>query len=115
MRLKSSIFIAALMRQETACGAFATVLNKGAEDAGAIFIVHFIGPNNADFYGPAPQMFFEGDEYGKRLFECLGTGLSDAEINEKIKKQTDFDNDCWVLEIEKTEALTSIELADTNS
>lgn len=40
MRLKSSIFISALIRKLGNEGAFCSVLNKGAQEAGAIFIYH---------------------------------------------------------------------------
>lgn len=112
MRIKSSIFVSALIRQEIGQGAFAAVLKKGAEDAGAIYIVHLKGFNDADFYGPAPQMFLEENNPGDRLFEKLGSELSEAEIKSKMESQLKFDPDCWIVEIEKSNVFESIQIVD---
>ena len=69
MRLKSSIFVSAILRREQADGAFGVVLRRGAEDAGAIFVVHRTGGDTANVYAPAPQMFAVESGSGERLFE----------------------------------------------
>lgn len=100
MRLKSSIYVSALLRQINANGGFATVLNKGAEEAGAIFIVHLKSRDEADFYGPAPQAFFDAETSGERVFELLGEGLPESEIATRTHSQIRFDADCWIVELD---------------
>src|SRR5680860_499772 len=98
MRIKSSIFVSALMRMENGNNAFCALLNKGAEEAGAIFIVHNRGNNLFDFYGPVPQSMFPDDQPFERFFELLHSAVSEAELSNKITQQLRFDPDCWVVE-----------------
>lgn len=100
MRLKSSIFVSMLMRQVTSQGGFASVLNKGAEEAGAIFIAHLKSDRTTDLYGPAPQSAFSGDDHGERRFETLATNLDAEALSANLASQKRFDPDCWIVEIE---------------
>lgn len=110
MRLKSSIFISALIRKLNNEGAFCSVLNKGAEEAGAIYICHNKARDNNDFYGPVSQSLLPEQHQYDRYFELLNTEQSDAEITINIEKQKRFDPDIWVLEIETSVALTDINI-----
>ena len=110
MRLKSSLFVSALMRSESLNGSFCAIVRKGAEEAGAIFIVHNKGLNLSDLYGPAPQMFLEDINPSERFFELLHKELSELEVSEKLDKQINFDPDCWVIELEKRDQLISINI-----
>jgi len=100
MRLKSSIFVSALIRQVNGEGGFATVLNKGAEEAGAIFIIHAKSRLVSDLYGPAPQSFFEDSNSGERVFELLASEEGTTQIRDRVNAQRRFDPDCWVVELE---------------
>lgn len=110
MRLKSTIFVSALIRKLGNEGAFCCVLNKGAEEAGAIFISHNKSRDNSDFYGPVSQSLLPDDHQHDRYFELLNTGQTDANITEYIQKQKKFDPDIWVLEIETSASLTDINI-----
>ncbi|MFK7902134.1 MAG: DUF1491 family protein [Nitratireductor sp.] len=110
MRLKSSIFVAALIRSESSKGAFCTILNKGAEEAGAIFICHNKSRDNSDFYGPVSQSVLPQDHASDRYFEVLKTGLADAQVSQFIEKQMKFDTDIWVVEIETPQALEDLNI-----
>lgn len=114
MRLKSSIFVSAILRREQADGAFGAVLRKGAEDAGAIFVVHQTSGNAANVYAPAPQIFAAESESGERLFEERLTGASPQEVSEFLDRQVSFDPDCWIVEIEKRADLVSIDIASSD-
>lgn len=111
MRLKTSIFVSALLRQTSANGGFGTILNKGAEEAGAIFIVHVKARDQADFYGPAPQSFFYNENSGDRLFELLGSNLNEHDVAGRIRSQLSFDPDCWIVELELSGRLEGVTLA----
>lgn len=110
MRLKSSIFISALIRKLGNEGAFCSVLNKGAQEAGAIFICHNKSRDNSDFYGPVSQSLLPEHHQHDRYFELLSTAQSDNEISQYIEKQKRFDPDIWVLEIETSASLTDINI-----
>ena len=110
MRLKSSLFVSALMRSESLNGSFCTIVRKGAEEAGAIFIVHNKISNFIDLYGPAPQMFLEESNPSERYFELLHKEINESEVKENLDKQIRFDPDCWVVELEKRDQLTSINI-----
>jgi len=115
MRLKSSIFVSAMFRQVNAAGGFSTVLNKGAEEAGAIFIAHVKAAGMIDFYGPAPQAVFDDAGSGERMFELLATDQPQTAIATLIESQLKFDTDCWVVELElpkKVPALVKISQSD---
>lgn len=100
MRLKSAIFVSALLRTVHARGDFGAVLRKGAEDAGAIFIVHARGPSANDLYGPAPQLFIDADSGAERFFECIGREMDSETLAESLERQASFDPDCWMVELE---------------
>jgi len=112
MRLKTSIFVSALLRQTNARGGFGTILNKGAEEAGAIFILHVKARNQNDLYGPAPQSFFDDENSGDRLFELLGSDLTEQDIAARIRSQLQFDPDCWIVELEHPDMLDGVVLAN---
>ncbi|MGB7286103.1 MAG: DUF1491 family protein [Salaquimonas sp.] len=115
MRLKSSIFVSALIRQEVGQGSFAVVLNKGSEEAGAIFVVHLKANNQADIYGPAPQTFLDDQDRSDRFFECIGRELNEEDVRTKMEMQLKFDPDCWIVEIEKNDDITSLQIVDTKA
>ena len=68
MRLKSEIFVSALLRRVFANGDFAVVERKGAADAGAIAIRQVLRNGQECLYMPAPQ-FFTAESSEDRLFE----------------------------------------------
>ncbi|KQY28374.1 DUF1491 family protein [Rhizobium sp. Root483D2] len=99
MRLKSEIFVSALVRRVFGLGSYAAVLRKGAGEAGAIFIRQRSRLGTETLYGPAPQSFFDDPAPG-RLFE---TRLENAEaeaVDAALAREIRFDPDCWVVEIE---------------
>ena len=115
MRLKSSIFVSAILRREQGDGAFGVVLRKGAEDAGAIFVVHQTSAAMATVYAPAPQMFAAESGSGERLFEERLKEAGPQEVSEFLDRQVKFDPDCWIVEIEKRTALVSLDIADPDT
>jgi hypothetical protein len=99
MRLKSEIFVAALIRRVFGQGGFAAVEHKGAEAAGAIFIRQRHRDGSETLYGPAPQNFF-GEDDGDRKFERrLERSDADA-VREILSRELKFDPDLWLVEFE---------------
>lgn len=98
MRLKSAIWVAAYLRRCHGAGAFAVVMRKGAEDAGAIFIRIDMLNGEGRLLGPAPQTMADDD--GARRFIELAAVSPDPEISAALEKQIRFDPDLWVVAVE---------------
>ena len=110
MRLKSDIFVSALVRRVFGLGGYAAVLHKGAEEAGAIFIRQRARLGTETLYAPAPQSFF-GDPSPNRLFEIRLDAVEAEAVDEAIARERRFDPDCWVVEIEVDERGDLFEVA----
>lgn len=100
MRLTSEFWVSALVRRVNGTGAFAALSNKGAAEAGAIFIKFRNTDGSYDLFGPAPQMVYDETKPDERLFTPLKTGAAEMDINDDLEKQKRWDRDLWVVEIE---------------
>lgn len=102
-RLTSSIFVSAIIRRVNSAGGFAAVLRRGSDEAGAIFICVPGRGGEVSLYGQAPQsVFAEQDRpsVGGRLFECLGEGLQQSDLDARFEREARMDPDFWVVELE---------------
>jgi len=105
MRLKSDIFVAALIRRVFATGDFAAVEKRGAEEAGAIFIRQRFRDGSETLFGPAPQVFSDSEESDAgRRFEMRLRRQDAAVVTDVIEKESRFDSDLWLVEIETENA-----------
>lgn len=112
MRLKSTIFVSALMRRAQGEGAFAAVRRRGADEAGAIFVKVRTPDGNAALYGPAPQSLFEDAAPADRLFCVLvPPGSPEAKAEARMIREMDFDPDLFFVEIEDREGRHFLDLA----
>ncbi|EFL88945.1 DUF1491 family protein [Ahrensia sp. R2A130] len=104
LRIKSEIWVSALLRRARGAGAFATVLHSGAEEAGAIFVVVNRGGlrGSYDLYAPAPQSLTVDDDTNAydRRFEQRLEGVDEGAINNALASERRFDPDLWAIEIE---------------
>jgi hypothetical protein len=99
MRLKSEIWVHALLRRCFVAGMFGAVLRKGAAEAGAIYIVINRLDGTVKLLGPPPGSAI--DEMGERLWtETVPPVTQAAEVTPFIEKMAKFDPDFWVVEIE---------------
>jgi hypothetical protein len=104
MRLKSGIWVAAYLRRCNIEGAFAAVRRRGAEEAGAVFIKVSRLDGTAALYGPAPQSAFDEARPADRLFTLvLGAGAPESDVEAKLARETRFDPDLWIVEVEDRE------------
>jgi len=101
LRLRSDLWIAGYLRRATAAGAFVAVRRKGEVSAGAIFIRIDRLDGTGTLFGPAPQTLSE-DAAGGRVFVRLhGTEtIPDEKIEQRLSKETNFDPDCWIIDVE---------------
>lgn len=111
MRLRTDIFVSALMRRVFARGDFAAVEARGAEAAGAVFVRQVFRDGTESLFTPAPQSFFDEDDSGRRLFETRLERVSAEAVAEAIGRERRFDGDLWVVSVETGELGDLIEFA----
>ena len=94
-RLKSGIFVRALIRRAEVQGAQGFVVRKGSEEAGAIFIKI----SRLDGTATVLTQARAGD--GELVWtRPLGERCDDARATQYFERQTKFDPDIWIVEIE---------------
>jgi hypothetical protein len=76
------------------------VVRRGAEEAGAIFIIIDRLDGVADLYGPAPQSTFDDEKPADRLFQNLTAGANSAAVTERLDREKRFDPDLWIVAVE---------------
>jgi hypothetical protein len=103
MRLKSGIWVAAYIRRCGIEGVFAAVRRRGAEEAGAIYVIVNRLDGTADLYGPAPQAAFDDAHPTDRAFTPMLKTLPAPEtaVETYIARESRIDPDIWVVEIEE--------------
>ncbi|AYG65580.1 MULTISPECIES: DUF1491 family protein [unclassified Rhizobium] len=115
MRLRSDIFVSALVRRLFARGDFAAVERKGEEQAGAIFIRQRFRDGSETLYAPAPQSLFDGEGSGMRLFEIRSERKEPQDIRETLDRELKFDPDLWIVELETDDIADIVPLAGLRS
>jgi hypothetical protein len=103
MRVTSAIFVAALIKQAQMEGKFASLMRKGFESSGAIYVSVIARDGTLALYGPASQADYGAQEMGRR-FEKLEPSTQD-ELQSYMQKILRFDSDIWHLEIEADDLL----------
>jgi hypothetical protein len=114
MRLRSDIFVAALIRQAQSRGAIAMLRRRGAAEAGAIFVKVDRLDGRAALYAPAPQSE-ELPTGVDRLFARVHDAewIEPADVEARMTREIAFDQDLWLVEIEDREGRAFVELAHT--
>lgn len=100
MRVTSDLFVSALVRRVFGQGGFAAVVRRGATEAGAIFVVMRGRLGTATLFGPAPQTAYDGNRPDERQFTLLLADVEEEAVEMRIAKETRFDSDVWVVELE---------------
>jgi hypothetical protein len=99
MRLKSEIWVAALLRINAVNGHFGAVIRKGAAEAGAVYIIVNRLDGTGRLYGPPPGPSY--DESGNRLVVAEAeTAMPLPEIEQALARRARIDPDLWIVEIE---------------
>jgi len=109
-RLRSDFWIAALRRRAEAAGAFISIAHRGAEEAGAIFVLVDRLDGRFDLYGPAPQSAFE-EGISDRLFSRIAEAVSEGATTARMQQEMKFDPDLWLVGIEDREGRSFLDLA----
>lgn len=106
-RLKSDLWVQALLRRCNVEGKFGALLHKGNEEAGAVCVVinHLNGTHSLLAPPPGPAYNDEGE---RRFENRTPTALPWFEISEKIERIKRFDDDIWVVEIEDKDGFADL-------
>jgi hypothetical protein len=98
-RLKTEIWVKALLRRSTVAGAMATVVKRGENSAGVVLVKVNHLDQKFDVYAQARSA--EGE-----LIWIRGAGKAsgpEADIDAYIERSRKFDPDLWVVEVEDRE------------
>lgn len=101
--LKTEIWAQALIRRAEVGGAFAGVVRRGDNDAGAVLVKVSTLDGRARLYAPAR------DGEGERIWLDLSAGplgVEERAVDEYVAKRASQDPDLWVIEIEDRAART---------
>jgi hypothetical protein len=94
LRLKSAIYVQALIRRAEVSGAQAYLVRRGSEEAGAVFLRLNRLDGSATVLSPARR----GEE--RVWTKPLGDAADAKRCDEYFAKQLRFDPDIWIVEIE---------------
>jgi hypothetical protein len=103
-RLKAGIFVRAIIRRAEVAGAYAYVLRKGTEEAGAVFLKIL----QADGTCTILDQIRVGE--GELAWvKPLGEAVDEARAATYFEKQLKIDPDIWIVEIEDREGRTFVD------
>lgn len=109
MRVTSDFFVAHLVRRVFSDGGFAAIERRGAEAAGAIFVLARRRDGALDLYGPAVQTH-SAEDGGRRFMREVLT--DEAALGARLEREARFDPDFWVVEIETATPETYLEIVE---
>ena len=118
MRLRSDMWVAAYLRRCGAEGAPAVLRRRGARDAGAIFVKIDGLDGRSALYGPAPQSLGLDPERGvERVFIRMHDPdwIDDQSAEKRLGRETSFDPDIWIVEVEDREGQPRLDLVPQGS
>lgn len=110
MRLKSQIWVSAFLRRCSVEGIFGAVVRKGAEEAGAVYVIVNHLDGTCHLFGPAPGS--SHDEEGNRRWAIeVSPPQGPMEANEVLARRSRFDPDIWIVEVEDRKGTAGLEAA----
>ncbi len=98
--LKSEIWVRAHIRRCFSSGLAAVVANKGAPEAGSVYVQVTISQKEVRVFAPAPGPAYNED--GDRNWsQPLGTTpVTPEKAREYFARQKSFDPDIWIIDID---------------
>jgi hypothetical protein len=100
MRIKSEIWVKAYLRRCQSAGAPAVVARRGDDHAGAIYICINRLDGTVRLFGPAPAGL-ESSDIERRWVSCFAAKfVGEGEAATYLARQTRFDPDIWIVEVE---------------
>lgn len=99
MSLKTGIWVQAFLRRCNGEGLYGTVVKKGAEEAGALFVIIDRRDGTYHLFGPAPGPAYDG-QGERRFIEELPYPAALDQIQDVLARRRKFDTDLWIIEVE---------------
>lgn len=100
MRVTTDLWVSVLLRRVQGEGGFAALLRRGFAEAGAVFIVVQTGAGDTILFGPAPQTSYDDEEDAERRFVEMLRTADEGDIATQLERETRFDPDAWIVELE---------------
>lgn len=100
MPVPSELWAKALIRRCQAANVPAMVVRHGDDKAGAIFVKVSTLDGRASLFGPAPASLTAQSDSRRMAAHLDPNGSADAEVEAYLSRQSEFDPDIWVIEIE---------------
>ncbi|WP_315919453.1 DUF1491 family protein [Mesorhizobium sp. SP-1A] len=100
MRVTTDFWVSALIRRVFASSGFAAVVDRGATEAGAVFVTVRDRMGQVTLYGPAPQTSYDDAQPDERFFSLLEESADAEAVDARLARERRFDPDIWVVEIE---------------
>ena len=99
MRLKSEIWVSALLRRCQTQGIYGAVVRKGAPEAGAVYVIVDHRDGTLHLFSPAPGPAY--DAAGERRWiEEIAFPASSEAVAKLLARRQAADPDIWIVEIE---------------
>ena len=111
MRVTSGFWVGSYLRRAMAGGCFTSVVKRGAEEAGAIFVILNHGNGKFSLFGQAPQSVFDDMVTFDRLFTSLIENLNEEVVLDRLEREKNFDPDLWIIENEDRLGRSFLEFA----
>ena len=99
MRVTSEFWVSAYVRRCNSEGAFAVVQRRGDAQAGAIFVIADTLRGECTLFGAASQSLLEEAD-GSRYFTALEGPVPCSVIDDRLRRETRFDPDVWIVAVE---------------
>lgn len=101
MQIPTQLWAAGYLRTVQSAGAFAAVVRHGDDGRGAVIVVVRALDGTAALYVPAPSYVAAAAGRAERSFmTALPPGTAEADVTQRIGRETTFDPDAWVIEVE---------------
>lgn len=101
MRLRSDLWVSAYLRRAEIEGAFAVLRQRGAAEAGAIFIRLDRLDGTGALFGPAPQSVITEDDATRRFCRMHDADwVEPSVIEDRLARELKFDSDLWIIDCE---------------
>ncbi|HMM63087.1 MAG TPA: DUF1491 family protein [Mesorhizobium sp.] len=100
MRVTTDLWVSALVRRVFGTSGFAAVVQRGATEAGAVFVLVRDRLGQVTLYGPAPQTSYDEARPDERFFSLLLANADAGAVDARLEKEKRFDPDIWMVEIE---------------
>jgi hypothetical protein len=106
-RLKTAIWVSGLLRRCQAQGQYGAVVRKGAEEAGAVFVIVNHLDGSFHLLGPAPGP--STDDWGERRWMIEAEPPArQGDVDAILAKRLRADPDLWIVEIEDRHGLAGL-------